>query len=95
VSRCEIRSDELALLLAGIDLGSVKRRRRYRRPASNDAVGDRQPVSVISVMMSGQYGRRDGMIAAAIDVFDGRFLFEPANFEKAVRAGQFAEIIPV
>lgn len=33
-SRCEIRSDELALLLEGIDLGSVKRRRRYRRPVS-------------------------------------------------------------
>ena len=32
--RCEIRSDELALLLEGIDLGSVKRRRRYRRPVS-------------------------------------------------------------
>lgn len=31
-ARCEIRSDELALLLAGIDLGSVKRRRRYQRP---------------------------------------------------------------
>ena len=29
--RCEIRSDELALLLEGIDLGSVKRRRRYQR----------------------------------------------------------------
>jgi transposase len=35
-SRCEIRSDELSLLLAGIDLGSVKRRRRYQRPASNE-----------------------------------------------------------
>ena len=35
-SRCEIRSDELTLLLAGIDLGSVKRRPRYQRPASNE-----------------------------------------------------------
>ena len=35
-SRCEIRSDELSLLLAGIDLGSVKRRQRYQRPASNE-----------------------------------------------------------
>ena len=35
-SRCEIRSDELSLLLAGIDLGSVKRRPRYQRPASNE-----------------------------------------------------------
>lgn len=33
--RCEIRADELALLLDGIDLGSVKRRRRYQRPQSN------------------------------------------------------------
>lgn len=32
--RCEIRSDELSLLLDGIDLGSVKRRRRYQRPVS-------------------------------------------------------------
>ena len=31
-SRCEIRADELALLLEGIDLGSVKRRPRYERP---------------------------------------------------------------
>lgn len=30
--RCEIRADELALLLEGIDLGSVKRRPRYERP---------------------------------------------------------------
>jgi transposase len=29
--RCEIRADELALLLEGIDLGSVKRRPRYDR----------------------------------------------------------------
>jgi len=29
--RCEIRADELALLLEGIDLGSVKRRPRYER----------------------------------------------------------------
>ena len=32
--RCEIRADELALLLEGIDLGSVKRRPRYERPAT-------------------------------------------------------------
>ena len=31
-ARCEIQSDELALLLEGIDLGSVKRRQRYQRP---------------------------------------------------------------
>jgi transposase len=30
--RCEIRADELSLLLAGIDLNSVKRRPRYERP---------------------------------------------------------------
>jgi transposase len=29
--RCEIRADELALLLEGIDLGSVRRRPRYER----------------------------------------------------------------
>lgn len=33
-NRCEIRMDELALLLEGIDLGSVKRRPRYERPTS-------------------------------------------------------------
>ena len=33
-SRCEIRADELALLLEGIDLRSVKRRPRYERPAA-------------------------------------------------------------
>lgn len=32
--RLEIRADELALLLEGIDLQSVKRRPRYQRPAS-------------------------------------------------------------
>ena len=32
--RCEIRADELALLLEGIDLASVKRRKRYERPAA-------------------------------------------------------------
>ena len=32
--RCEIRADELALLLEGIDLGSVKRRPRYQRPSA-------------------------------------------------------------
>jgi transposase len=30
--RCEIRAEELALLLEGIDLASVKRRPRYERP---------------------------------------------------------------
>ena len=45
-SRCEIRSDELSLLLAGIDLGSVKRRRRYQRPSADGQLpSDRQPVS--------------------------------------------------
>ncbi len=34
--RCEIRADELALLLEGIDLGSVKRRPRYERPAKTE-----------------------------------------------------------
>ncbi len=32
--RLEIRSDELALLLEGIDLESVRRRKRYQRPSS-------------------------------------------------------------
>lgn len=32
--RCEIRADELSLLLAGIDLNSVKRRPRYERPTN-------------------------------------------------------------
>ena len=40
--RCEIRAEELALLLEGIDLGSVKRRPRYERPASPPA---KTPVS--------------------------------------------------
>ena len=50
-SRCEIRSDELSLLLAGIDLGSVKRRRRYQRQVSDQPAADgklssdRTPVS--------------------------------------------------
>lgn len=35
--RCEIRADELALLLDGIDLASVKRRKRYHRPATTNA----------------------------------------------------------
>ena len=34
-ARCEIQSDELALLLEGIDLGSVKRRQRYQRPVAD------------------------------------------------------------
>jgi transposase len=33
--RCEIRADELALLLEGIDLQSVKRRPRYERPTAD------------------------------------------------------------
>jgi len=32
--RCEIRADELAMLLEGIDLASVKRRKRYQRPVT-------------------------------------------------------------
>jgi transposase len=32
--RCEIRADELAMLLEGIDLASVKRRKRYDRSAA-------------------------------------------------------------
>ena len=32
--RCEIRADELALLLEGIELSSVKRRPRYERPTN-------------------------------------------------------------
>ena len=36
-ARCEIRADELALLLEGIDLGSVKRRPRYQRPVTTPA----------------------------------------------------------
>lgn len=35
--RLEIRADELALLLEGIDLASVKRRPRYQRPANAPA----------------------------------------------------------
>jgi transposase len=35
--RLEIRADELALLLEGIDLQSVKRRPRYQRPANAPA----------------------------------------------------------
>jgi|TARA_B110000263_G_scaffold136807_1_gene118687 transposase len=33
--RCEIRADELAMLLEGIDLASVKRRKRYDRNAAS------------------------------------------------------------
>lgn len=32
--RCEIRSDEFAMLLEGIDLASVRRRQRYQRPTA-------------------------------------------------------------
>lgn len=35
--RCEIRADELALLLEGIDLNSVKRRPRYERPTNRSS----------------------------------------------------------
>lgn len=35
--RCEIRADELALLLEGIDLNSVKRRPRYERPTNTSS----------------------------------------------------------
>lgn len=35
--RCEIRAEELTLLLEGIDLSSVKRRPRYERPITADA----------------------------------------------------------
>ena len=34
--RCEIRAEELALLLEGIDLASVKHRPRYQRPTPSD-----------------------------------------------------------
>jgi transposase len=34
--RCEIRAEELSLLLEGIDLGSVKRRPRYERPKTKE-----------------------------------------------------------
>jgi hypothetical protein len=34
--RCEIRADELALLLEGIDLRSVKRRPRYERSTTTE-----------------------------------------------------------
>lgn len=43
-ARCEIQSDELALLLEGIDLGSVKRRQRYQRSASKEkSASDNRP----------------------------------------------------
>lgn len=43
-ARCEIQSDELALLLEGIDLGSVKRRQRYQRSASKEkSASDSRP----------------------------------------------------
>ena len=44
-ARCEIRADELALLLEGIELTSVKRRPRYERPKSRDQSA---PVSSLS-----------------------------------------------
>jgi transposase len=34
----EVDAVELSLILGGVDLGSVKRRRRYDRPARNGAV---------------------------------------------------------
>ena len=42
--RCEIRADELSLLLEGIDLASVKRRRRYQRPVTADANASASPI---------------------------------------------------
>ena len=43
-ARCEIQSDELALLLEGIDLGSAKRRQRYQRSASKEkSASDSRP----------------------------------------------------
>jgi transposase len=42
--RCEIRADELSLLLEGIDLASVKRRRRYQRPATAVANASASPI---------------------------------------------------
>jgi transposase len=42
--RCEIRADELALLLEGIDLASVKRRTRYQRPATAGAKASASPM---------------------------------------------------
>jgi transposase len=35
--RCEIRSDELAMLLEGIDLASVRRRQRYERETAQES----------------------------------------------------------
>ena len=35
-ARWEIRADELAMLLGGIDLTSVRRRKRYQRPARSE-----------------------------------------------------------
>ena len=43
--RCEIRADELALLLEGIDLGSVKRRPRYQRPTAAEGATKHAPTS--------------------------------------------------
>ena len=42
--RCEIRADELSLLLEGIDLASVKRRKRYQRPVTADANASASPM---------------------------------------------------
>lgn len=44
-ARCEIRSDELSLLLAGIDLGSVQRRRRYQRSIWSEQSADGKSAS--------------------------------------------------
>lgn len=43
--RCEIRADELALLLEGIDLNSVKRRVRYERTVGTDGTKQNTPAS--------------------------------------------------
>jgi len=43
--RCEIRADELALLLEGIDLNSVKRRVRYERTTTAEGATKKAPAS--------------------------------------------------
>ena len=46
--RCEIRSDELAMLLEGIDLSSVKRRKRYQRPVEGATTSSEASASMSS-----------------------------------------------
>ncbi len=43
--RCEIRADELVMLLEGIDLGRVKRRPRYERPLNSTTTSVKSPIS--------------------------------------------------